>query len=149
MLPFSEGSGNTVWWHFDMKHLREGLVNSKGVLSFWNSIGLRCQVTFPKFKVFVAESDIGVTDFCSIKKVLEEILARARQTHAYIKTYVELLIFSSQQNRPKNLRVQLRMLLVQLVHVLKITVNFSLKCWETFSSLRFELFSSKHEIFDV
>lgn len=66
------------------------------------------------------------------EKVLEESRAHARQTHAYIKTYVELLIFSYQQNQTKNLRVQLRVLLVQLVHASKIPVAFSLKCWEIF-----------------
>lgn len=93
-------------------------------------MGLRCQVTLPKFKVFAAQSVLGVTDFCSIKReeVLEESLARARQTHAYIKTYVELLIFSYQQNQTKNVRVQLRVVLVQFVHVAKITADFSVKC---------------------
>lgn len=82
------------------------------------------------FKVFAAESVTGITDFCSIKgdKVLEESVACARQTHAYIKTYVELLIFSSQQNQTKNLHVQLRVLLVRLVLVSKQTVDFSVKC---------------------
>lgn len=62
------------------------------------------------------------------EKILEESLADARQRDVYIKTYAELLIFSYQQNQTKNLRAQLRMLLVQLVHASKVTVAFSMKC---------------------
>lgn len=91
---------------------------------------LRCQVTIPKFRVYVAESVLANTDVYSIKreKVLEESLAGARQRDVYIKTYAELLIFSYQQNQTKNLRAQLRTLLVPLVHASEIIVVFSMKC---------------------